>query len=363
MSLFLAAGELQDDTALKQVFLVSQELKKRGLSCYVLAAPESKLFAYGKKNGLQVLGFNFKPSFWTTWKLSRLLKKHQVRLFHFLDAASFLAGSKSVNRTGVPVRLITFQPELLQKNYPGNLKNIEAIICPNEEIKKRLLKEEVKVGWLEVIPTGLDFARYQSEKKSSFLRDELRLSSDDFLVGWVTPLEDLKNFKSQLEALKILEQQAPKLKIIVFGLGPLHLEHLRHELPLELKNLYFYLGFEEKRAEIFSSLDMFVFGAHSLPEDLMLDAMVRKIPVVGIMASGRSELLLHRETGYLVPQNDPQGLAQAVLKIYLDRSLAQSLGSRGYELVFNKHSCEAMAQKLVNFYELVALQKGVKLVR
>lgn len=363
MSLFLAAGELQDEATLKQIFLVSQELRKKGLNCYVLAAPESKLFAYSKKNGLQVLGFNFKPSFWTSWKLSHLLKKHQVRLFHFLDTASFLAGSKSVNRAGVPVRLITFQPELLQKNYLGNLKNVEAIICPNEEVKKRLLKEEVKISWLEVIPTGLDFARYQSETKSSFLRNELGLSSEDFLVGWVTPLEDLKNFRSQLEALKILEQQAPKLKVIIFGLGPLHLEHLRHELPIELKNLYFYLGFEEKKSEIFSSLDLFVFGAHSLPEDLVLEAMVRKIPVVGIMAPGRSELLIHRETGYLIPQNDPQSLAQAILKIYLDRSLAQGLGSRGYELVFNKHSCEAMAQKLVNFYELVALQKGVKLGR
>ena len=361
MSLFLAASELQDELALKQIFLVSQELRKKGVNCFVLAGAESKLFAFGKKNGLQVLSFNFKPSFLTTWKLSRLLKKHQPRMIHFLDEASFIAGIKAVTRTGVPVRLATVQADWLKKNYQVSLKPLEGIICPNEEAKKKLLKAEVAVNSLEVIPPGLDFARYRSEKKSDFLRTELRLSQDDTMVGWVTPLEDLKNFKAQLEALKILDQQAPKLKIIIFGLGPLHLEQLRHELPLELKNLYFYLGFEEKRAEVFASLDMFVLGDHSLPEEFMLEAMVRKVPVVGVMAPGRSELLLHRETGYVAPSNDPQALAQVVLKIYLDRSLAQSLSKQAYELVYNKHSCEAMAQKLANFYELMALQKGVKL--
>jgi len=361
LSLFLAASEVQEELALKQIFLVNQELRKKGVSCHILAGADSKLFAYGKKNGLQVLSFNFKPSFLTTWKLSRLLKKHQARLIHFLDEASFQAGMKAVSKAGVPVCLATFQPDWLKKNYQANLKHLDAIICPNEETKKKLLKAEVPVNSLEVIPPGLDFARYQSEKKSDFLRAELGLSREDTLVGWVTPLEDLKNFKAQLEALKILDQQAPKLKIIIFGLGPLHLEQLRHELPLELKNLYFYLGFEDKRAEVFSSLDMFVFGDFSLPEELLLEAMVRKVPVVGVMASGRSEILLHRETGYLVPPNDPQALAQVVLKIYLDRSLAQNLGKQAYELVYNKHSGEAMAQKLVNFYELMALQKGVKL--
>lgn len=363
MSLFLAASELQDEIALKQVFLVSQELKKKGLNCIVLAGPDSKLFAYAKKSGLQVLSFNFKRSFLTTWKLRRLLQKHQAKVFHFLDEDSFEAGLRAVTRAGVPVRLATVRPEWLKKSNQLSSKHLEAIVCPNEETKKKLLKAEVAVNWMEVIPAGLDFSLYQMEKKSNFLRSELGLAAEDTLAGWVTPLEDLKNFKMQLEAIKLLDQQAPRLKVIIFGLGPLHLEQLRHELPLELKNLYFYLGFEDKKAEIFSSLDLFVLGDYSLPEDLMLKAMVRKVPVIGIMAQSRSELLLHRETGYLAPPNDPQALAQAVLKVYLDRSLAQSLSQQAYQLVYNRHSCEAMAQKLANFYELVALQKGVKLGR
>jgi glycosyltransferase involved in cell wall biosynthesis len=65
----------------------------------------------------------------------------------------------------------------------------------------------------------------------------------------------------------------------------------------------------------------------------------------------------------LVSPNDPPALAQAILKLYLDRSLAQSLSRQAYEFISSKHSGEAMAQKMVNYYEFLALQKGVKIDR
>jgi len=83
----------------------------------------------------------------------------------------------------------------------------------------------------------------------------LGLKEDDFLAGLLTPLEDLKILREQLEALKILNDQAPRLKVIVFGQGNLHLEQLRHEQPLDISNLYFYLGFEERKADVLASLD------------------------------------------------------------------------------------------------------------
>jgi len=91
--------------------------------------------------------------------------------------------------------------------------------------------------------------------------------------------------------------------------------------------------------------------------------MVWKVPVIAVMAAGMTGLVIQRETGFLVPPGDPPSLAQAILKLYLDRSLAQNLTARGYELVSSKYSIEAMAQKMVNHYEFLALQKGVKLGR
>jgi len=363
LSLFLAVSNPQDELELKQLFYISQELSRRGHSFFILTNAGTKLSSQAKLNNHPVINFKLDGSsgWLTTWKLSRLMKKNNVRVVHFFDQLALATGLKASQKARVVARIASGRPDWLKKVSSNSFKRLDALVCPTDEVKRQFLKNNVPVPRIEVIPPGIDFSRYQDSPKKDFLRKEFNLSAEDFVIGLLTPLEDLKILKGQFEALKILQQQAPRLKVIILGQGGLHLEHLRHELPFEVSNLYFYLGFEEKRAEIFSSLDLFIFGAFSLPEEYLLGAMIWRVPVIGVVAAGMTELIVHRETGFLVPANDPQALAQAVVKVYLDRSFALHLSQQGYELVFNKHSCEAMAQKMVNYYELLALQKGVKL--
>lgn len=365
MSLFLAASNPQDAAEVKQLFFVSQELKKRGFRFFVLTNPGTRLFSQAKLNKHPVITFKLDGSsgWLITWRLARLMKKLNLKMVHFFDQPALGTGLKASQKAEVPAIIVSGKPDWLRK-IPGNdFRQIDALVFSTDEMKRLFLKSNLSVPRIEVIPPGIDFSQYLETQKKKFLRQEFKLSDEDFLVGLLTPLEDLKILKVQFEAIKILQEQAPKLKVIIFGQGSLHLEQLRHDLPVELDNVYYYLGFADRLKDIVSSLDMFIFGAFSLPEVYLLEAMVWKVPVIGIMAAGMTELIVHRETGFLVPPNDPQVLAQAVLKLYLDRSLAVRLSRQAYDLVFNKHSCEAMAQRMVDNYELLALQKGVKLVR
>ena len=80
-----------------------------------------------------------------------------------------------------------------------------------------------------------------------------------------------------------------------------------------------------------------------------------------VQAGGVTDVLAHRETGLLVPPWDPKSLADAVLKLYLDRSLAARLAQRGQEAVRERYSVEAMARRIIAFYDRLASRKGVKL--
>ncbi|MDD8030913.1 MAG: glycosyltransferase family 4 protein [Acidobacteriota bacterium] len=362
MSLCLIASDPQDELELKQVFFVCQELKKKGLKFFILTNPGSRLASQAKLQAVRVINYKLEgnPGWFSTRKLERLMKKNQVQLVHFFDRSALSSGFKAAQKAGVKVRVASWKSDWNPKELVGLLGQLEAVICEAEETKRLLLRNNLPASQLEIIPVGLDLSQFKGDKKD-FLRKELNLSSDNFLVGLLSPLEDTRAFKNHLEALRILEQEAPKLKIIVLGMGALNLEMLKQEQALRMENLYFYLGFNESLAEVMSSLDLFVFGAFSLPEEFLLKAMVLKLPVVGVLPARMTELIIHRETGLLVPPNDPPALAQAILKLYLDRSLAQTLSRQAYELVSNKHSCEAMAQKMVNHYEFLALQKGVKI--
>jgi glycosyltransferase involved in cell wall biosynthesis len=362
LSLCLIATDLRDELELKQVFYVCQELKKRGLKFFILTKPGNRLTSQAKLQAVRVINYKLEgnPNWFSTLKLERLMKKNQVQLVHFFDRTALISSFKAAQKAGVKVRLASWKSDWNPKDSVSLLGQLEAVICESEETKKLLLKNNLPAGRLEIIPVGLDLAQFKGDKKD-FLRKELNLASDNFLVGLLSPLEDTRAFKNHLEALRILEQEAPKLKIIVLGMGALNLEMLKQEQTLRMENLYFYLGFNESQAEVMSSLDLFVFGAFSLPEEFILKAMALKVPVVGVLPARMTELIRHRETGLLVSANDPPALAQAILKLYLDQSLAQTLGRQAYELVSNKHSCEAMAQKMVNYYEFLALQKGVKI--
>ncbi|MGC9056933.1 MAG: glycosyltransferase family 4 protein [Candidatus Saccharicenans sp.] len=365
MSLCLAAGNPQEGMDLKQIFFIAQELKKKKTRFFILTSPGSDLYNQAKLWGFPVIGYKLDGSsrWLSTWKLCRLMKKNRISLIHFFDELALNSGVKASQKAGTAVRVASARSDFLKKVPANYLKSLDSLICSSEEVKKFLLKNNLSVAGIEVIPPGIDFSRYQDRQKKNWLSKELGFSADEVVVGLITPLDDLKTLRSYFEAFRLLEKQAPKVKIVILGQGELHLEQLRHEFPVEMSNLYFYLGFLEKREEIFSSLDLFIFGAFSLPEDYLLEAMVWKVPIIGVMAAGRSDLLIHRETGYLVPPNDPAALAQAVIKLYLDRALSLELSEQAYNLVFNKHSGEAMAQKMVDFYEFLALQKGVKLAR
>jgi glycosyltransferase involved in cell wall biosynthesis len=94
---------------------------------------------------------------------------------------------------------------------------------------------------------------------------------------------------------------------------------------------------------------------------LLLQAMARGLPVVAAEVGSIQEIIVHRETGLLVPPRKPKALADAFLKVHLDPKLAARLAERGRDAVLEKFSVESMARRIVGVYELKAHRKGIKL--
>jgi glycosyltransferase involved in cell wall biosynthesis len=77
---------------------------------------------------------------------------------------------------------------------------------------------------------------------------------------------------------------------------------------------------------------------------------------------GIPEVVVDGETGLLVPPRDPAALAEGILRLYRDRELAKKLGQRGYEVVCEKFSAEAMAERVIALYQKIAAPKGIDLL-
>jgi glycosyltransferase involved in cell wall biosynthesis len=86
---------------------------------------------------------------------------------------------------------------------------------------------------------------------------------------------------------------------------------------------------------------------------VVLEAMAAGRPVVGTSAGGTPELIVHGETGLLVPRRDQTALADALGRLLDDPALAARLGAAARRRVETVFSPEASLDRLLALYAAV----------
>jgi glycosyltransferase involved in cell wall biosynthesis len=346
----------------RQALFLARELQKSGWPFTFVVQPDSPLHEKAAAEGLPVLPLRIKREthILAALRLARAMKREGCRLAHFHDAHSVSVGGLACDRAKVPIRVISLKQNVLSRRK--YTRNVDAIIAISEGVKDVLLKGGIAPAVIEVVPSGIDFSPFEAVTERDLLRKEFGFAADDYLVGIVAALEDHKGHRFLLEAARILKDRAPKIKIVIVGKGSLEMDLDQQARDLGVADLVFFLGFREDVPRILASLDLFVMSSHleGLGTSIM-DAMASRLPVVATQVGGIPEVVIHEETGFLVPPRDPDALAKAILKIHQNPDLGRRLGERGYEVVHEKFSAEAMARRIIAVYERIAARKKVDL--
>lgn len=348
----------------RQALVLAREIRRRGFASRLVAQPGSPLHKKAAGEGLPVFALKMPGgrSLWSSLRLAQAMRRAGCILVHFHDAPALAVGAAAASWVKVPIRVLSRATDGGAGRRAMPAKGIDAVIAGSEGVKDVLVRGGLPEKSIEVVPPGIDFSPYEEIKGRDFLRREFSFSPDDFLVGVVAGLEDPRSYQEVLGAARIIRDHAPKARVIILGEGALRLEPDKkgHDLPGD--DVVYYLGFRDHLALVLASLDVFVttspligFGGG------LLDAMGSRVPVVATRAGGAPDVLVHRETGLLIPPRDPRSLAEAVLKLYLDRNLAARLAQQGLETVRDKYSAEAMARKVIAVYERLASRRGIKL--
>ncbi|MCK4336721.1 MAG: glycosyltransferase [Candidatus Aminicenantes bacterium] len=368
MSLFQIDAGKEWRGGQRQSLLLATELKKKGYPLYFVVQPRSPLYEQAQKAGLSVIPIKMRSEvdILAVTRLAAAMKKKKCRLVHFHDAHSVSVGSPAASLAGVPIKIISRRVDFpLKDNFLSRqkyIKNIDCIIAVSKGVRKVLIEGGVPPKSIKVIPDGIDYSPFGEASSSDYLRQELSFKKKDFLVGIVAHLADHKGHKYLIRAARILKEKAPKIKFIIVGEGPLKMELTRQVSESHVGDIVYFLGFRDDIPRILCSLDLFVLSSYleGLGSSL-LDAMACRLPIVATKAGGIPEVVVHRETGLLVPTRNSRALAAAILKLYEDRELARQLGDNGFEHVHGNFSAEAMAGKIIDQYDKLARKKGIKL--
>lgn len=133
-----------------------------------------------------------------------------------------------------------------------------------------------------------------------------------------------------------------------------YLKYFQRVVPAELQERVKFHGFvENKKLQVFYR-DCDVFIAPSRYESfglIFLEAMVFGKPVIGTKVGGIPEIIKDGQNGLLIDVNEPDQIANAVLRLFSDSDLRKKIGLQAFRDTKDNFSVEKMAQESAKIYE------------
>ncbi len=168
-----------------------------------------------------------------------------------------------------------------------------------------------------------------------------------------------KGFDVLLQAAQILASRGVDFRLTLAGSGPRGVLWKSLAFRLGLKSRVSFPGFipYNQVSRLLAGADIFVMPCvvHSSSDrdgipNVIMEALAHRLPVVASDVAGISEVIRDRETGLLVPQQDPAALAAAIETLAADRQAALALAERGRELVLRNFDTDANHRKLLALF-------------
>ncbi len=183
--------------------------------------------------------------------------------------------------------------------------------------------------------------------------------SSAFVIGTVGRMWPIKDHLNLVHGFARLCQQEPEwlLRLVIVGDGPQRPEVERLIEQLGLSGRVWITGWREDVTELMLGFDLFVLSSQAEGTPLtILEAMAAGLPVVSTRVGGVADLVVHQQTGYLVPAGDAEELASA-MHYYLDPVVAASHGAAGRARIREHFSIHSMVEAYRLVFEKPWLRK------
>jgi len=146
------------------------------------------------------------------------------------------------------------------------------------------------------------------------------------------------------------------------GDGILRSEMERYAGDLGIQQRVIFTGWRHDLPRIYADLDLLVVSSNNEGTPVSaIEAMASGCPVVATQVGGLPNVIENGETGYLVPAQQPQALAAAMLKLISNPQKAAQMGRAAQLSVKDKFSINRLISETESLYQDLVANKGVSL--
>jgi len=240
--------------------------------------------------------------------------------------------------------------------------NMDLLILGTNTLKELIKKiHHLDENKLAVIYYGIIPEDYKIRKSKEELRKEFNIPEDQFVLLSVGRHVLRKRFDIVIEAIKIIKQKVPSIKIKYYLIGKgeetPRLKKMTEEQDLE-KEIEF-LGFTDikTRNKFFKLSDVFIMPSVVKKESIegfgivFIEANFFCIPVIGTFSGGIVEAVLNGETGLLVKENNINDLVEKILFFYFNEDKRRFMGKKGHERVIKNFNWNLIVNDYFKLFE------------
>lgn len=232
-------------------------------------------------------------------------------------------------------------------------RHTDTLITINKE-DYELAKNHFEINVQYVPGVGISASILDNELISSEkirLRNQLKLTENDFTLLYAAELNKNKNQKLLIDAMEQLVAKYPDIHLLLPGKDSLRGFHQRYISKKKLDKNIHLLGYRTDIPSLLkiSNVSVSASQREGLPVNIM-EAMYLGIPVVATDCRGNRDLVKHNKTGYIVPVNSVPMLHNSIKKIYNNEIIRNrfSLESRARS---QKYLLSNIIVKMNNIYE------------
>jgi glycosyltransferase involved in cell wall biosynthesis len=198
------------------------------------------------------------------------------------------------------------------------------VIANSQSVRQVEIAAGVPDSHIEVILPGIEMPK---DLPNAGLRAQARsrwgFSSEDFVIGHAGAFTREKGQDIALAAAMLLAPRLPQARMLLVGDGP-----ERSTIPTPA--IAQLPGFIEDLAEFYAAIDLYIMPSRSEAWGLTaLRAMAFGIPVIASNVGGLPELVA--QTGWLVPPESPEALAEAIVDAASDPTRLGEFGRNARE--------------------------------
>ncbi|MFO8019465.1 MAG: glycosyltransferase family 4 protein [Promethearchaeia archaeon] len=238
------------------------------------------------------------------------------------------------------------------------------IACTERE--KRYLTNKIKIDEkkVKVIPMGVDFNRYQrvhkkTYKNYSFKDKFFQEGTHDYkLILFCGYKNYEKGAVSILKAIPYILEKFPRVYFVFIGPSTKSFDMQKANLSKSTRkyiinftpaNMNGY--FDKKKMTAFAESDIYVMPSRSDAFGIAyLEAWASATPVIGARSGATPEVIHHNKNGLLVEFDNPEDIANKILKLLGDGALRERLGKSGQKRVKKRFTWEKVAEKTNKVY-------------